>query len=240
MHRCTHCAAPPVLHIRAVGHLPLRSPRRPACRSYESADLWPLLASPADGVRLSFVKAERSTFRWGGKDEEQIRQVCGSGQLWLVYKCSPECGLRKAVDNCGATVAMRTDARIRLCTWCCHTPTCSWAIRFTRFKGRDTGCTRTTLVSEVSAQHVRQGAPALGCHARRPVLHTSSLYVPYVSRHSLSDRADGLFDILAPSFGGTPDLRMQRSPSRSHAVEAVASNIRIFPATARQLQAMLE
>jgi hypothetical protein len=44
-------------------------------RSYERADLWPLLASPADGVQLSFVKAERSTFRWGGRDEEHIRQL---------------------------------------------------------------------------------------------------------------------------------------------------------------------
>ncbi|KAL4450579.1 hypothetical protein ABPG77_000935 [Micractinium sp. CCAP 211/92] len=44
-------------------------------RSYETADLWPLLAAPADGVTVSFVKAERSTFRWGGSDEARIRAL---------------------------------------------------------------------------------------------------------------------------------------------------------------------
>ena len=43
--------------------------------SYESTDLWPFLASPAQGVKLSFVKAERSTFRWGGGDEDRIRAL---------------------------------------------------------------------------------------------------------------------------------------------------------------------
>lgn len=51
-----------------VFHFPLR-------RSYETADLWPLLAAPADGVTVSFVKAERSTFRWGGSDEARIRAL---------------------------------------------------------------------------------------------------------------------------------------------------------------------
>lgn len=44
-------------------------------RSYEAADLWPLLQTPAQGIHLSFVKAERSTFRWGGGDEERIRAL---------------------------------------------------------------------------------------------------------------------------------------------------------------------
>lgn len=44
-------------------------------RSYETADLWPLLATPADGVTVSFVKAERSTFRWGGSDEARIQAL---------------------------------------------------------------------------------------------------------------------------------------------------------------------
>lgn len=47
----------------------------PPCRSYETSDLWPLLAAPADGVTVSFVKAERSTFRWGGTDEARIRAL---------------------------------------------------------------------------------------------------------------------------------------------------------------------
>ena len=40
--------------------------------SYEKTDLWPLLMAPAQGINISFVKAERSTFRWGGRDEERI------------------------------------------------------------------------------------------------------------------------------------------------------------------------
>ena len=42
-------------------------------RSYEDTDLWPLLASPADGIQLSFVRAERSSFRWSGQDQDRIR-----------------------------------------------------------------------------------------------------------------------------------------------------------------------
>jgi len=84
--------------------------------SYESTDLWPLLASPAEGIQLSFVKAERSTFRWGGGDEDRILS------LGHAVHCLPNSG--------------------------------HW-------------------------------------------VH--------------SDNPDGLFDILAPSFGGAPDLRMQRS-----------------------------
>jgi hypothetical protein len=114
-------------------------------RSYERADLWPLLASPADGVQLSFVKAERSTFRWGGRDEEHIRQL---------------------------------------------------------------------------------GHPVHLLHGAGHWVHT--------------DNPDGLFDILAPSFGSLPDLRMQRSPTRGPPVEPVASNIRVFPAAARQLEMMLD
>lgn len=41
-------------------------------RSYEETDLWPLLMQPAEGIHLSFVRAERSSFRWGGSDQERI------------------------------------------------------------------------------------------------------------------------------------------------------------------------
>jgi hypothetical protein len=42
-------------------------------RSYEESSLWPFLLSPVQGIRLNFVKAEHSSFRWGGSDEERIR-----------------------------------------------------------------------------------------------------------------------------------------------------------------------
>lgn len=44
-------------------------------RSYESKSLWEFLERPAEGIRLDFVKAERSTFRWGGQDEERIKSL---------------------------------------------------------------------------------------------------------------------------------------------------------------------
>ncbi|EFN51872.1 hypothetical protein CHLNCDRAFT_27628 [Chlorella variabilis] len=115
-------------------------------RSYESADLWPLLAAPADGVALSFVKAQRSTFRWGGGDEARIR--------------------------------------------------------------------------------------ALG-HA----VHE----LPDAGHWVHSDNPDGLFDILAPSFGGKVDLHMQRSPPGSPR-PGVANNIMASPSAAasnRQLQGLM-
>lgn len=42
-------------------------------RSYENTNLWPLLESPVDGIKISFVRAERSSFRWSGQDQELIR-----------------------------------------------------------------------------------------------------------------------------------------------------------------------
>ncbi|GAX86583.1 hypothetical protein CEUSTIGMA_g13991.t1 [Chlamydomonas eustigma] len=43
-------------------------------RSYEATNLYPLLESPPLGLRLDFVKAEHSSFRWSGGDEEKIMQ----------------------------------------------------------------------------------------------------------------------------------------------------------------------
>lgn len=43
-------------------------------RSYEESDLWPFLLSPALGISVKFVRAERSTFTWAG-DEERIRSA---------------------------------------------------------------------------------------------------------------------------------------------------------------------
>ena len=42
-------------------------------RSYESTCLWPFLQNPADGITVSFVRAERSNFRWSGTDQDLIR-----------------------------------------------------------------------------------------------------------------------------------------------------------------------
>jgi pimeloyl-ACP methyl ester carboxylesterase len=44
-------------------------------RSYEAADLWPLLESPPQGLRVDFVRAEGSTFRWAGPDRERLEQL---------------------------------------------------------------------------------------------------------------------------------------------------------------------
>ncbi|PSC74655.1 abhydrolase domain-containing [Micractinium conductrix] len=117
-------------------------------RSYETSNLWPLLTSPADGLTLSFVKAERSTFRWGGGDEARIRE--------------------------------------------------------------------------------------LG-HA----VHT----LPNSGHWVHTDNPDGLFDILAPSFGASPDLHMQRSPKASppsspSASAAAAANNIVSPGS-KQLQGLM-
>ncbi|GAB4813895.1 hypothetical protein N2152v2_000941 [Parachlorella kessleri] len=44
-------------------------------RSYESTQLWEVLSRPLEGLTINFVKAERSTFRWGGGDEHRIRSL---------------------------------------------------------------------------------------------------------------------------------------------------------------------
>jgi len=40
--------------------------------SYEATDLWRVVEHPPQGLDLNFVRAERSTFRWGGGAEEKI------------------------------------------------------------------------------------------------------------------------------------------------------------------------
>lgn len=44
-------------------------------RSYEEDDLYPLLENPPLGLKLDFVKAEHSSFRWGGDDEDRIKSL---------------------------------------------------------------------------------------------------------------------------------------------------------------------
>lgn len=44
-------------------------------RSYESSSLWPLLESPPQGLKLDFVKAEGSSFRWSSADEDRISSL---------------------------------------------------------------------------------------------------------------------------------------------------------------------
>lgn len=47
-------------------------------RSYEEEDLWPVVRQRPQGIDLNFVKAERSTFRWEGPEEELIQSHgCG-------------------------------------------------------------------------------------------------------------------------------------------------------------------
>eukprot|EP00210_Caulerpa_lentillifera_P004804 g4586.t1 len=41
-------------------------------KSYEMECLWSFLKSPPVGLKLDFVHAERSQFRWGGKEEETV------------------------------------------------------------------------------------------------------------------------------------------------------------------------
>lgn len=43
--------------------------------SYEATNLWRFLAEPQDGISVSFVRAERSAFRWGGGDESEIQRL---------------------------------------------------------------------------------------------------------------------------------------------------------------------
>ncbi|KAK9812876.1 hypothetical protein WJX72_005084 [[Myrmecia] bisecta] len=43
--------------------------------SYETTSLWPFLQNPPNGVRVNFVKAADSNFRWAGHDEDRLRAL---------------------------------------------------------------------------------------------------------------------------------------------------------------------
>lgn len=40
--------------------------------SYEQANLWSFITNTPEGLRVSFVKAEHSTFRWAGPEQAVI------------------------------------------------------------------------------------------------------------------------------------------------------------------------
>jgi hypothetical protein len=42
--------------------------------SYEGSSLWPFLARPQDGISVSFVRAERSAFRWCAAETPENQQ----------------------------------------------------------------------------------------------------------------------------------------------------------------------
>lgn len=45
-------------------------------QSYENTDLWPLICNPPVGLKLDFVRADGSVYRWGGEDSQKIEE-CG-------------------------------------------------------------------------------------------------------------------------------------------------------------------
>ena len=40
--------------------------------SYETANLWSFITNTPEGLRVSFVRAEHSTFRWAGPEQAVI------------------------------------------------------------------------------------------------------------------------------------------------------------------------
>ena len=46
-------------------------------QSYEAEDLWSVVEYPPEGLSIDFVRAERSTFRWGGGDHRRIESSGG-------------------------------------------------------------------------------------------------------------------------------------------------------------------
>lgn len=44
-------------------------------RSYETSTLWPMLHAPPEGLLVDFVRAEHSTFRWEGPEQDLIQQL---------------------------------------------------------------------------------------------------------------------------------------------------------------------
>ena len=40
--------------------------------SYESANMWPFITKTPEGLRVNFVRAEHSTFRWAGPEQAVI------------------------------------------------------------------------------------------------------------------------------------------------------------------------
>ncbi|KAJ9526727.1 hypothetical protein QJQ45_017529 [Haematococcus lacustris] len=85
--------------------------------SYTHTPLWSLLERPPKGLKLDFVKAEHSTFRWGGPDEARITALGHQVHLlpraghW-VHTDNP-CGLFDILApsfNCGVDLRQQRQA----------------------------------------------------------------------------------------------------------------------------------
>jgi hypothetical protein len=54
--------------------------------SYEGSSLWPFLARPQDGISVSFVRAERSAFRWCAAESPEPAAISGDKGLLCSWK----------------------------------------------------------------------------------------------------------------------------------------------------------
>lgn len=50
-------------------------------QSYQDTDLWPFVSQAPEGLDLNFVRAERSTFRWAGRDVDLLASMGASVHL---------------------------------------------------------------------------------------------------------------------------------------------------------------
>ena len=60
--------------------------------SYEASNLWPFITDTAQGLRVHFVKAEHSTFRWAGQRAAVAcwaAALAGGAQYYIVPVCIP-------------------------------------------------------------------------------------------------------------------------------------------------------
>ena len=69
--------------------------------SYEASNLWPFITDTAQGLRVHFVKAEHSTFRWAGQQQSCCLLGCCFGSA-CVCILSTEHDLQMGTDQAGA------------------------------------------------------------------------------------------------------------------------------------------
>lgn len=70
--------------------------------SYEASNLWPFITDTAQGLRVHFVKAEHSTFRWAGQQQSCCLLGCCFGSACVCMLSSRAHDLQMGADQAGA------------------------------------------------------------------------------------------------------------------------------------------
>lgn len=157
-------------------------------RSYEAHSLWGFLQKPADGIHVSFVRAEHSTFRWAGQVTTFLTTMHNNHKGWNFFsgriQLLIECDMLDWLRQGGKSVVFLQN------------------VAFVKVKRRLMCAAVGGKKYVFSLQMLMQDQELIAALGHRIYfLHDAGHWVH-------TDNPEGLFAIMSPTFG-IPELHTQ-------------------------------